>query len=318
MIPNSFPAIKLTADEAPWFDLAETNTGVVLDPLPECIRPLALLPYPPGVPSMAAYEFALASQTFKEMERFSAAFLDVNRALVNQYSWSRDPLHAWSRKYEYAWHAEVLRAMMPPSHARLLATTWPFAPAPVDIEFSVLDAGSGFTFYDQFIGSRLGVRVVALDQDASYVPLFSGLSKNLLVGERDVSPVPYVLAKIERTGFPAASFDAISCVSVLEHVHDEELQLTVKEFKRILKRGARLLFTFDTGQPPIAKNAAQSARLLAALRTEMVEDTTHGAPLLLLARDDGAAQALFTNRKASPPEFVETVFSISCHVFINY
>lgn len=49
----------------------------------------------------------------------------------------------------------------------------------------------------------------------------------------------------------------------------------------------------------------------------MVEDTTHGAPAILLARDGGAAEALFTNRKADPPEYEDTVFTISSHVFIN-
>lgn len=87
---------------------------------------------------MAAYAFALASPTYKEMERFSAAFLDVNRMLVNQYSWSRDPLHAWSRKYEYAWHAEVLRAMMPPSHARAQLGQPPARPASADLDQTLL------------------------------------------------------------------------------------------------------------------------------------------------------------------------------------
>lgn len=76
------------------------------------------------------------------------------------------------------------------------------------------------------------MHVIALDQDASYTPLFGGLSTVLFEGELEVRQSPYVLAKIERTGLPTASFDAISCVSVLEHVHDAELQLTVKEFKR--------------------------------------------------------------------------------------
>ena len=103
---------------------------------------------------------------------------------------------------------------------------------------------------------------------------------------------------------------------MLEHVSGPNLQVTVKEFKRVLKPGGRLVMTFDSGQPPIAKNAAQSRELLDALREHMVEDTTHNAPDSLLAAQGDAAR-LFSNRRATPPEFTETIFSISAHVFIN-
>jgi SAM-dependent methyltransferase len=308
---EDFPLIKLSEEEKPWFKTELTNVRKTADKLPADCSPLSSLPYPPGMPSMAAYAFALRSKTFKEMERFSNAFLTVNKEQVDQYQWSRDPLHSWSRKYEYVWHAEVIRAMLPEAHLESLEGTWPAKPAKEKLDFEVLDAGSGFTFYDQFVGSRLGVRVVALDQEDSYIPFFGGIKNKLIKGEADVPSIPYVKAKIETTGLPAASFDAITCVSVLEHVHAADLQLTVKEFKRVLKRGGRLLFTFDTGQPPIAKNIDQSTELLEALRTEMVEDTTHGAPKELLAKDGKLAQQLFNNRKATPPEFGETVFTIS-------
>jgi SAM-dependent methyltransferase len=313
-----FPAIVLNKEEAPWFDLSINNPGLASGDLPPGSAPLATLPYPPGLPSIAAYQYALASDTYAAMERFSAAFISVNAALVNEYQWHRDPLHAWSRKYEYVWHAEALRAALPPAHAQSLAATWPDLPAPPQAApFHVLDAGSGFTFFDQYAASRLGVQLAALDQESSYIKFFGGLATALLPGEAPVPPIPYLLASIEVTGLPSASVDAITCVSVLEHVSGPNLQITVKEFKRILKPGGRLVMTFDSGQPPIAKNAAQSKELLEALRQHMVEDTSHAAPAALVAQDGGLATQLFSNRRATPPEFGETIFSISAHVFIN-
>jgi SAM-dependent methyltransferase len=313
-----FPAITLNSEEAPWFDLSINNPGLASGDLPPGSAPLATLPYPPGLPSIAAYQYALASGTYAAMERFSAAFISVNAALVNEYQWHRDPLHAWSRKYEYVWHAEALRAALPPAHAQSLAATWPDLPAPPQATpYYVLDAGSGFTFFDQYTASRLGVQLVALDQESSYIKFFGGLATALLPGEAPVPPIPYLLASIEVTGLPSASLDAITCVSVLEHVSGPNLQITVKEFKRILKPGGRLVMTFDSGQPPIAKNAAQSKELLDALRQHMVEDTSHAAPDALVAQDGGLATQLFSNRRATPPEFGETIFSISAHVFIN-
>jgi SAM-dependent methyltransferase len=314
---DEFPLIILTREEALWIVIDVTNVRALPQRMPAGTRPLDTLPYPPGIPSMAAYQFALASRTFQEMERFSNAHLIVNKAVVDKYQWKRDPLHSWSRTYEYVWHAEVVRALLPKAQEAAIADTWPSLPAPTDIKFEVLDAGSGFTFIDQFIGSRLGVHMVALDMEISYIDFFKSLKTALLPGERDVPAIPYILASIAKTTLLDASYDAIMCVSVLEHVHTEELTSTVKEFKRVLKRGGRLLLTFDTGQPPIAKNAADSKLLLAALRAEMVEDTTHGAPSELIAQDGKLAQALFTNRKVVPIEFGESLFTISGHVFIN-
>ena len=314
---ESFPSIQLTPEEVPFIGLADVNVNTIAEPLPAGALPLSTLPFPPGMPSVAAYTAALSSKTFKQMERFSTAFLRANKELVDQYQWSRDPLHSWSRRYEYVWVAEALRALLPLMHAKTLEETWPASPAPADIDFDVLDIGSGFTFLDQFLGSRLGVRVVALDQELSYIPFFGGLTTSLFAGERDVPPIPYVQARIESSGLPSNSFDVITCVSVLELVNGEDLALMAKEFKRVLKRGGRLLITFATGEPPIARSASQSKVLLDTLRLELVEDTSHGAPPQLLARDGGPAQALFTNRKATPIEFNEALLAISAHVFIN-
>ena len=148
---SALPQLILSEDEKQWFDPSLTNTQTRALPLRgvSAVHPLASLPFSPGIPSLAAYNRATASGTFRAMERFSAAFLRANDDLVRQYIWSADPLHAWSRKYEYVWHAEAVRAALPPARAAAVAATWPdqaAAPAPQEAPFLVLDAGSGFTF----------------------------------------------------------------------------------------------------------------------------------------------------------------------------
>jgi len=252
------------------------------------------------------------------MERFSASFLRENKALVARYKWSPDPLHAWSRKYEYVWHAEAMRAALPSTHAAALASSWPDSPAPLDLPpYVVLDAGSGFTFFDQYISSRLGVSVTALDHDKNFTFLFNGLSKSLFPDESPLPTIPYIVAAIEDTKLPDSSIDAITCVSVLEHMSSSSLSATVKEFKRILKPGGRLFLTFDTGQPPVAKNSEESAVLLGMLRSYFSEDRAHNAPAVLRS-GEGDAVIMFNNHRATPPEYSDIMLiSISAHVFIK-
>ena len=171
---DHFPALTLEPLEKPWFDMSLTNPAHVLSARPAGTAALASLPYPPGVPSLAAYHAAQASSTFAALARFSAAHARVNAVIydTHPYEWGRTPLMAWSRQYEYVWHAEAVRAALPAAHAQSLAATWPDAPASAPADIHVLDAGSGFTFFDQFLASRAGVHVTALDQEASYVPLF--------------------------------------------------------------------------------------------------------------------------------------------------
>ena len=154
--------------------------------------------------------------------------------------------------------------------------------------------------------------MTSLDREASYVPLFGSLARELFPKEGELEPVPYVTASAAESGLRDGSFDIIICVSVLEHVSDEELPATVREFARVLKRGGRLILTFDTGEPPIAKNVEQSRGLLDEVRREFIEDTSHGAPSELLVPG-----AIFTNHKATKPEFTSDRFSVSAHVFVK-
>jgi SAM-dependent methyltransferase len=292
----NFPAIKLDRNDGAWLNLEATNPApdAGLAPPPH-MAPLALLSYPPGLPTVAAYNRAAKGAVFKAMETYSDAFLSVNAKLVAEYGWSRDPLHAWSRRYEYVWAAEAVRAALPPAIVEALEGTWPAAPAAAGAAsgFTVVDAASGFTFFAQFLASRLGCRVVALDHDATFGKLFKSAAPAPIAGEAPAS-VTFQSAKVEASGIPANSVDVVAYVGALEN--EANVEPVFREFLRILKPGGRLLFTFNVGMPPLARDKKSTAEALEVARRFFQEDISHGA-----SQELRAARVVFTNRRVRAP-----------------
>lgn len=64
-----------------------------------------------------------------------------------------------------------------------------------------------------------------------------------------VGPIEYRRASLLQTGFPDASFDAITCLSVIEHGVD--LGAYVREMRRLLKPGGVLVTSTDYWPSPI-------------------------------------------------------------------
>src|SRR5690606_20253176 len=56
-----------------------------------------------GIPNVKDYENLARSGLFLDMEAFSSAFLIRNKQHLESYSkkWVPDPLHQWSRQWEY-------------------------------------------------------------------------------------------------------------------------------------------------------------------------------------------------------------------------
>src|SRR5207249_243477 len=65
---------------------------------------------PPGIPRIADYERTRSCEPFLGMERFSEAFLRGNGSRLASYRrrWVADPLHQWSRQWEYPYAFESL------------------------------------------------------------------------------------------------------------------------------------------------------------------------------------------------------------------
>jgi len=152
-----------------------------------------------------------------ELERFQLDFMATTRSLwAERFHFSGDNLYAWSRQWEYPYHA----ANMPQPAQR------------------ILDAGSGITFYPFYLAS-LGHTVTCCDLLESLAPVFETARQATSL------PVEFVHASMTAMPFVDESFDAVSCLSVLEHVPNGERGKVVREFARVLRPGGRLIITAD-------------------------------------------------------------------------
>jgi SAM-dependent methyltransferase len=177
-----------------------------------------------GSVQTAAYEALLRSPVFGGFERDVAEFLRINEKLLEPYArrWVRDPLHQWSRAWEYPFAEHWLRRHL---EGR---------PGPAQ----VLDAGSGITFFPYLLAAtHPHVHVHCLDQDRYLAELFAGI-RHPAAGR-----VRFSAASLQGTGLPAQGYDAIYCISVLEHTRNYPEILD--EFRRLLKPGGRLVITVD-------------------------------------------------------------------------
>lgn len=196
-----------------------------------------------GIPRISAYEQLVASEFFRDLEEFSSGFLRRHGSALEPYArkWVADPLHQWSRQWEYPWVYAGLEEFVQAS---------PAGGQPPRI----LDAGSGVTFFPYLLTERLsGARVTCLDQDEMLAPIYADITK-----ERRAS-VEFRTGALAQLEQPDSSLDAIYCVSVLEHTRDHDRILD--QFARTLRPGGRLLLTFDVsldGRTDVAPAAARS------------------------------------------------------------
>jgi 2-polyprenyl-3-methyl-5-hydroxy-6-metoxy-1,4-benzoquinol methylase len=159
------------------------------------------------------------------MEGFSDDFLRNNQSALKYYSrkWVANPLYTWSRRWEYVFAYERVKQL---------------ADTQVPNNLRLLDAGCGLTFFPHFLLARHhGISIDCCDSD----PQLQADAKKLVA---PASPaVSYSLQDMSAPTYPPSSFDAVYCISVLEHIdHREEV---VAAFARILKPGGRLILTFD-------------------------------------------------------------------------
>jgi SAM-dependent methyltransferase len=178
-----------------------------------------------GIPSIREWKEIRQSSTFSEMERFSRDFLRKNSPELNPYSrkWVRDPLHQWSRIWEY-----------PFVHDRL--STWRSQSRKE--AFHVLDAGSGMTFFPYYLCERLAsCRVTCCDTDETVHEIFQSIQSKMSL------PVHFRKGDIQKLPFPDATFDAVYCISVLEHL--KGVDEAISEIGRVVKTDGILVVTFD-------------------------------------------------------------------------
>ena len=180
---------------------------------------------PSGIPTNNTWRSLLNSDIVHRMEVFSSSFLTQNEKILDDYGskWVRDPLHQWSRLWEY-----------PFAYDRL--ATWRSEVSEKAI--SVLDAGSGITFFPYFLATSLpSCKVTCCDVDCTLADTFTKV-------ESEASGhVTFDNAGLEKLPFSDSTFDAAYCISVLEHM-DDSID-AIEEIARVLKPNGVFVMTFD-------------------------------------------------------------------------
>lgn len=180
-------------------------------PLPTLPRPLA-----EGVLSRSAYADLRTTPFYGAIGDFAAGFRRRNPDLVDM-----DPFRQWSRGWEYPLAIDALLREIPEGG-----------------EARVLEAGCGFTFFPFLMSqARPGASFTCVDGDPSH-----GASFDAARGEA-AGHVEFRQSFLETLADDDDAYDAVTCISVLEHV--DEPGPVLREMRRVLRPGGLLVLTFD-------------------------------------------------------------------------
>jgi 2-polyprenyl-3-methyl-5-hydroxy-6-metoxy-1,4-benzoquinol methylase len=163
---------------------------------------------------------------FERLEKEQAEFQSYDSQFRSpEYKWPRDPLHTWSRvwEYPYAYHHLLSNQQL------RVASALPRA----------VDVGSGVTFFP-FSVARAGFHVSCTDTD----PV---CGQDLPRAARLMPHVPgrvdFRLSENNALPFHDSEVDVVFCISVLEHIPNFEN--TISEIARILKPNGLFVLTVD-------------------------------------------------------------------------
>jgi 2-polyprenyl-3-methyl-5-hydroxy-6-metoxy-1,4-benzoquinol methylase len=168
------------------------------------------------------------------------------------------------RRLESANQAGLLPPSLPEFRQYLQVCRWPFRKLEYSFALDILlehlqpgdrylDAGSGVTPLAQVMAG-CGVCAEACDGNGRLINELRHFGPEQIYGIQ----VMYGTQDLTAMSYPDETFDAISCISVLEHIPAPFDQKAVRELLRILKPGGLLVLTVDF-QPPMADG--RSSRL---------------------------------------------------------
>lgn len=178
-----------------------------------------------AIPTTEEYESSLKTESFRKMERFSENFLNLYKKHLNYYfeKWVPDPLHQWSRQWEYLYVFKKIKLFINDLGQKNL---------------TILDAGSGVTFFPYYIQSNFeNTKIDCADYDENYEDIFKNINQEMK------QKINFNNVSIDKTKYEDEFFDLIYCISVMEHT--ENFTQIIDEFYRILKPGGKIILTFD-------------------------------------------------------------------------
>jgi ubiquinone/menaquinone biosynthesis C-methylase UbiE len=173
--------------------------------------------YPEGIPPVERYLSSKSAVEFRELSAFNQEFLSVNKEAIKEYSakWVANPFNQWSRQWEYPYVYSKIQNLN---------------------AAQVLDAGCGCTFFPFFLTTK-GFSVHCCDFDSSLTETFKDINF------KSAKRVDFQVQNLKTLNYPEQFFDAVYCISVLEHT--DNYSKILSQFNRVLKPNGLLIVTFD-------------------------------------------------------------------------
>lgn len=198
-----------------------------------------------GIPLLTELDAHLSGDDFRRHVEFNRDFLAGNDAAMDKYGklWAKDTFRLWSRRWEYPFVAERVIAHAHQSHAQSSDAQQSDAKPASGEAYRVLDAGSGVTYFPYYLCREIGARceVTCFDSNPTYHAMFRQINAN--TANAAAQKVKFVEGMLQKMPFETNHFDAVCCISVLEHTSNYSEILD--EFNRVLKPGGVLVITFD-------------------------------------------------------------------------
>lgn len=193
----------------------------------------------------------MAFRLFNHIDQLNAvttqpAAKDFYALLENLRTAAKTPNSAWAAYPNFVDYAQVCFWAIRKHEYSFIAESFAQIEAQAGHPLRVLDVGCGVVPMCNWISSR-GHEVSAFDPLREDIEFLVKNDLNSLYG----SNVHYHLSRGEQLPFADATFDVVTCVSVLEHITPGNDLLTLWEIARVLKPGGALLITFDVSPDPI-------------------------------------------------------------------
>jgi SAM-dependent methyltransferase len=178
-----------------------------------------------GFPLKKKFKLLINSSSFEKLRGSSDHFLKSNKEILEDYSkkWVENPFYQWSRQWEYPYALDQISNYLNANGEK---------------NISILDAGSGATFFPFFINERYPIsQIICIDNDPLITDIFNNLNQNL------AKKVAFQNSDLNKLPLENGSIDLIYCISVLEHT--ENYSEIISEFLRVLKPNGKLIITID-------------------------------------------------------------------------